>query len=741
MLRYGTDTNIYYMCRNLSVTRRSLSTYPLSIPAQIQICLQRANLRLRNNPAPVMSNIIANSILGLIVGSAFYNLGNGSDSLMPRATLIFFATMLNSFNSASEVSLMWAQRPIVEKQNRYAFYHPFVERLASIMVDLPAKFTLSFTLHLPIYFLSNLSRTPGCFFTYWVFMLVNTLCMAMIFRMIGSMSRSRDGTMIPVSILVLLGVLYTGFVMPPPYMVPWLGWFRFINPVAYTFESLMINEFEHRQFSCTTTIPNGPAYQHISSSAKLCAEFSGRAGADMIFGADFLSLKYEYSPDHLWRNMAILLAMMVIYGIAHLLTAQYIPAQKSRGEVLIFKTAPKEAPKADIEASISCDYARFPNDTPAFISVIPQLTTINSTFYWKDISYTIQTPQGPKRILSSINGWVQQGSLTVLMGTTGAGKTTLLDVLAGRSVKGQISGDICIDGKPRDSMSGFQQSIGYVQQNDFHMSTATVREALQFSALLRQPSAKLDADKLRQVENILELLDMTAYADAIVGVPGEGLNIEQRKRLSIGVELVAKSDLVLFLDEPTSGLDSQTAWAICTLLRKLVTNGYTILCTLHQPSAQLFDQFDRLLLLKKGESIYFGEIGSKASTLIDYFESQGGRTFAAGENPAEWIMEITDTNTNDEPEVHANNGGCDWSEKWKNSDLQTRNLQHLQLLNQQYQEREPESLQVGKTNGVSKLRQLVLVTKRVFQDHWRDPMYLYTKTFVAIGLVSLFSLL
>lgn len=93
---------------------------------------------------------------------------------------------------------------------------------------------------------------------------------------------------------------------------------------------------------------------------------------------------------------------------------------------------------------------------------------------------------------------------------------------------------------------------------------------------------------------------MQDYADAVVGVPGSGLNVEQRKRLTIGVELAARPSLLLFLDEPTSGLDSQTSWSICDLMEKLKGNGQAILCTIHQPSAILFQRFDRLLLLAQG---------------------------------------------------------------------------------------------------------------------------------------------
>jgi ABC-type multidrug transport system ATPase subunit len=147
----------------------------------------------------------------------------------------------------------------------------------------------------------------------------------------------------------------------------------------------------------------------------------------------------------------------------------------------------------------------------------------------------------------------------------------------------------------------FQRKTGYVQQQDLHLPTATVRETLAFSALLRQPARYSKQEKLAYVDEVISMLDMQSYRDAVVGIPGEGLNVEQRKRLTIGVELVARPALLLFLDEPTSGLDSQTSWSIVNLLTKLSKSGQAVLCTIHQPSAILFQRFDRLLLLAKGK--------------------------------------------------------------------------------------------------------------------------------------------
>src|SRR5690606_24728743 len=138
-------------------------------------------------------------------------------------------------------------------------------------------------------------------------------------------------------------------------------------------------------------------------------------------------------------------------------------------------------------------------------------------------------------------------------------------------------------------------------------------------------------------------------------------NVEQRKRTTIGVELVAKPALLLFLDEPTSGLDSQSAWSIVCLLRKLAEHGQAILCTIHQPSAILFEQFDRLLLLRKGgQTVYFGDIGHNSETLVKYFERNGAHKCDTKANPAEYILDCIGAGATAQATK-------DWHEVWLNS--------------------------------------------------------------------------
>ncbi|KAG3231395.1 hypothetical protein PI124_g23509 [Phytophthora idaei] len=180
------------------------------------------------------------------------------------------------------------------------------------------------------------------------------------------------------------------------------------------------------------------------------------------------------------------------------------------------------------------------------------------------------------------------------MGSSGAGKTTLMDVIAGRKTGGQIRGDILLNGHPATELAS-RRATGYCEQMDIHSDASTFREALTFSAFLRQDADVPDSRKYDSVNECLDLLDLHPIADQII----RGSSTEQMKRLTIGVELAAQPS-VLFLDEPTSGLDARSDKLIMDGVRKVANTGRTIVCTIHQPSAVVFSVFDSLLLLKRG---------------------------------------------------------------------------------------------------------------------------------------------
>lgn len=147
---------------------------------------------------------------------------------------------------------------------------------------------------------------------------------------------------------------------------------------------------------------------------------------------------------------------------------------------------------------------------------------------------------------------------------------------------GELSGDMLLGGKPLDRE--FQRKIGFCEQMDIHDESSTIKEAFEFSALLRQPSQVPHEEKIAYAKTMLEMLDLVELQDAIIW----SLPLEQKKRTTIGVELCAKPTNLLFLDEPTSGLDGQGALNILNLLRRLSAAGQSILCTIHQATQEQF---------------------------------------------------------------------------------------------------------------------------------------------------------
>lgn len=205
------DSRRAMQAKNLRVR----SPYTISVWQQVSLCMNRGFQRLKGDASLTLSQLIGNFIMALIIGSVFFNLQDTTDSFYSRGALLFFAVLLNAFSSALEILTLYAQRPIVEKQARYAMYHPFAEAIASMLCDMPYKLLNAVTFNVTLYFMTNLRRTPGAFFTFLVFSIFTMLTMSMIFRTIAASSRTLSQALVPAAILILGLVIYTGFTIPP----------------------------------------------------------------------------------------------------------------------------------------------------------------------------------------------------------------------------------------------------------------------------------------------------------------------------------------------------------------------------------------------------------------------------------------------------------------------------------------------------------------------------------------------
>ena len=710
---------------------RLKSPYTLSYPMQVKLCIWRGFQRLKGDLSMTLTSVLGNIALAFILASVFYDLSPDTGSFFSRGALLFFGILMNAFSSALEILTLWQQRPIVEKHNKYALYHPSAEAISSMIVDLPSKAAVAIFFNVILYIMTNLRRTPENFFIYLLFSTITTLAMSNIFRTIGAVSRTLSQAMVPSSIFMLALVIYTGFTIPVRDMHPWFRWINYLNPIAYAFESVMINEFSGRQFPCKITVPMGLAYMEAAGDSIICAVNGARPGELFVDGDAFINTSYEYYSAHMWRNLGIIIAFFVFFLFTYILASEMVNAKPSKGEILVFprgkiptfaKSNRNDKDTEDPEAAATNEKQPIENSGHDQDAVIQKQTAI---FHWQDVCYDIKIKGEDRRILDNVDGWVKPGTLTALMGVSGAGKTTLLDVLANRVTMGVVTGEMLVDGRLRDD--SFQRKTGYVQQQDLHLETSTVREALVFSALLRQPAATPREEKIAYAEEVIKMLGMEEYAEAIVGILGEGLNVEQRKRLTIGVEIAAKPELLVFFDEPTSGLDSQTAWSICTLMRKLANHGQAILCTIHQPSAMLMQEFDRLLFLASGgRTVYFGELGKNMSSLINYFESKGSIKCPHDANPAEWMLEV----------IGAAPGSIadrDWPAIWNSSPERTEIRRELAQMKSELSQ-QPAAPQITGYGefAMPLFSQFSICLQRMFQQYWRTPAYLYSKAILCI---------
>ncbi|KAL4894030.1 ABC-2 type transporter-domain-containing protein [Aspergillus ambiguus] len=714
---------------------RPQSPYVISIPMQVKLCTIRAYQRIWNDKPSTLTTVIGRIAMSLIIGSIYFGTPNASVGFQSKGAALFFAVLMNALISITEINSLYDQRPIVEKQASYAFVHPFTEAFGGIVSDIPVKFVSAVVFNIIFYFLAGLRYEPSQFFIFFLFTFLSTFAMSGIFRTLAAATKTLAQAMAMAGVIVLAIVIYTGFVIPVPQMsdIPWFSWIRWINPVFYTFEALIANEFHGRRFICSQFVP---AYPQLSGDSFICGVRGAVAGERTVSGDAFIESQYTYTYAHEWRNLGILIGFYIFFTAVYLIATELNSATSSKAEYLVFRRGHVPAYMRDAskhrKESISTDNtqshsnAEIEKDT----SAIPKQ---HSVFTWRNVCYDIPVKGGQRRLLDNVSGWVKPGTLTALMGVSGAGKTTLLDVLAKRVSIGVVTGDMLVDGKGLDT--SFQRKTGYVQQQDLHLSTTTVREALRFSALLRQPKSVSKKEKYKYVEEVISMLGMEDFAGAIVGTPGEGLNVEQRKLLTIGVELAAKPALLIFLDEPTSGLDSQSSWSIVAFLRKLADHGQAVLSTIHQPSALLFQQFDRLLFLAKGgKTVYFGEIGDQSRTMLDYFEGNGARTCGPSENPAEYMLEIIGAGA-------SGKASKDWPAVW-NESQQAKDVQ--KEIDRIHQERSSASNQEGDSPNAQYgeyampfANQLWHVTHRVFQQYWREPGYVWAKLLLAT-LSSLF---
>ncbi|MCJ1429433.1 hypothetical protein MMC29_007347 [Sticta canariensis] len=702
-----------------------------SFAAQVKACVTRQYQIVWGDKPTFILKQVSTLVQALVVGSLFYAAPDNSSGLFTKSGALFFALLYNSLTAMSEVTDSFAGRPVLAKHKSFALYHPAAFCVAQIATDIPILLFQASQFSLVIYFMTGLRVEAGAFFTFWSIVYSLAMCMTALFRAIGAGFSTFDGATKFSGFWFAAVVIYTGFFIPKSQMHPWFVWIYWIDPLAYGFDALMSNEFHGQIVNCVNNnlIPNGLGY--ADGAYQSCAGVRGATqGATFVTGDQYLQA-LSYSHSHIWRNFGILWTWWALFvAITIYCTSNWEATYGQNGFLLVPRENAKRNRRLlrdDPESQLKDRSAFTGSETTIQATsndehLNKHLIRNTSVFTWKNLTYTVKTPSGDRVLLDNVHGYVKPGMLGALMGSSGAGKTTLLDVLAQRKTEGTIQGSILVDG--RDLSVSFQRSAGYCEQLDVHEPLATVREALEFSALLRQSRDIPRAEKLRYVDTIVSLLEMHDIEHTLIGRVGAGLSVEQRKRLTIGVELVAKPSILIFLDEPTSGLDGQAAFNTLRFLRKLSEVGQAVLVTIHQPSASLFAQFDHLILLAKGgKTVYSGPIGDDAETIKDYF-GRHGAPCPADTNPAEHMIDVVSG---------ASSQGRDWNQVWLESPEHREFVAEIDTLIADAAAKPLGTRDDGHEFAMTLWEQIRLVTRRNNMSLYRNTDYVNNKFALHVG--------
>ncbi|KAF8963959.1 ABC-2 type transporter-domain-containing protein [Flammula alnicola] len=710
------------------------SPYTLGFTGQIRALTVRQLQQKLQDKFQLYTSFTLSIILAIVIGAAYFKQPLTSAGAFTRGSVIFAALLTTCLDAFGEMPMQMLGRPILRKQTSYSMYRPSAIAVANTFSDMPISAVRILLYNIIVYFMSGLHRSGGAFWTFHLFNYLAYLVMQGFFRTFGLMCFNFDSAFRLAVFFIPNFIEYTGYILPVIKMKRWLFWIYYVNPIAYAWQACMENEFMRIALTCdgNSVIPrNGfglTNYPNDLGPNQACTLFGAESGSNIISGASYISAGYALDVNDLWRrNFPVLLGFFILFQLTQICALEFYPQFGLNLSINIFARENEETRKLNAELREKKLHKEQMDEKQAMIEAEKdqQPPKHRKTFTWENLNYHVPSPNGPLRLLHDVQGYVKPGTLTALMGASGAGKTTCLDVLAQRKNIGIVSGDVLVDGRPVSS--DFARGTAYAEQMDVHEGTATVREAMRFSAYLRQPSSVSKEEKDRYVEEMIELLELQELSEALVF----SLGMEARKRLTIGVELASKPELLLFLDEPTSGLDAQSAWNLIRFLRKLADQGQSILCTIHQPSSLLFESFDRLLLLERGgETVYFGDIGEDSYVIRNYF-SRHGAACPANVNPAEYMLEAIGAGVT--PRI----GDRDWKDVWQDSPEYQKVQEEIAAIKKEALSRPESDQQELSTYATPFWYQLKTVVQRNNTALWRSPDYIFSRLFVC-SLISFF---
>ncbi|KAG5237170.1 pleiotropic drug resistance protein [Salix suchowensis] len=602
---------------------------------------------------------------------------------------MYYALIRLSTNGVAELSLTIIRLPAVQKQRLFYLYPAWAYSIPASILKIPFSALDSILWTGITYYVIGYSPELTRFLCQFLLLFALHLASTSMCRFIASIFQTMVLATTVGSLILVLMFLFGGFILPRPSLPPWLRWGFWIFPMTYGEIGISLNEFL------------SPRWKKMLN------------GNTTMGDAVLISHGLNFKGYFYWISLGALFGFTILFDLGFILALTYFKPPKMSKAIISKKRFSQLQGREDEEWSRQPQNESISALNAEIRKTDDGLPFVPLTMTFKDVQYFVDTPPEMRgngfnekklQLLSDITGAFKPGVLTALMGVSGAGKTTLMDVLSGRKTGGIIEGDIRIGGYPK----------------------ITVEESIVYSAWLRLPPEIDEQTKSRFVEEVIETIELQDIKFSLVGIPGRsGLSTEQRKRLTIAVELVSNPSII-FMDEPTSGLDARAAAIVMRAVKNVVSTGRTTVCTIHQPSIDVFEAFDELILMKRGGMIiYSGVLGHHSCKLIEYFEIKDNY------NPATWMLEVTSASMESELEL-------DFAQLYKESTMYQETIGSVQQLNKP----PPGSrdLQFSTPFPQNRWQQYIACLWKQHLSYWRSPEYNLTRYMFMIVSSLLFGI-
>ncbi|KAL8002461.1 putative pleiotropic drug resistance protein PDR/CDR [Plasmopara halstedii] len=480
----------------------------------------------KRNTAFLIGRSVMVILLGLLYGSVYFQFDETRAQLVMG--LIFNAVMFVSLGQQAQIPVYIAAREVFYKQRKSNYFRTSSFVLANSVSQIPLGFAECLVFGSILYWMCGYVATAEAYLLFELMLFMTNLAMAAWFFFLSCASPDLNVAS-PISMVsILFFILFAGFVITKDQIPDYLIWIYWINPMAWSVRALCVNQYTDSSFD--TCIYDGENY---------CTNYNLTMGEYSLSTFEVPTEKFW-----LWYGMIFMGVAYVFFMVMSFVVLEYhryetpenvaldSEEKKETSDIYELVLTPRSMPnERDVMVSINCESKKL------FIPV---------TLAFKDLWYSVPDPSQPKStidLLKGISGYALPGTITALMGSSGAGKTTLLDVIAGRKTGGKVNGQILLNGYPATDLA-IRRSTGYCEQMDIHSESATFREALTFSAFLRQEADVPDTYKYDSVNECLDLLDLHPIADQII----RGSSVEQMKRLTIGVELAAQPSVCFWMN-------------------------------------------------------------------------------------------------------------------------------------------------------------------------------------------------